>query len=71
MASQGVLDTLGSLANPPVPPPNHLSIDVKLDTDPIDSPAQGQTFQLPLRWTVQLPTAVVQAATGLGIRRRK
>lgn len=68
VASQGVLDTLGSLSNPPVPPPNHLSIDVKLDTDPIDSPAQGQTFQLPLRWTVQLPAAVVQAATGLGIQ---
>jgi hypothetical protein len=66
-ASQGVLDTLGSLSNPPAPPPNHLQLGVALSTDPITSPAQGASFQLPVRWAVSLPDAVVKAATALKI----
>lgn len=66
-ASQDVLDTLGSLASPPVPPPNRLDLSVALTTKTIDSPAKGEQFKLPIAFGVALPETVVTTAARLGI----
>jgi hypothetical protein len=67
-ASQAILDGLGASSTPPVPPPNHLDIDVVLTNDAVPSPAQGASFVLPMRWTVALPASVTGPASRLGIK---
>jgi len=65
--TQGVLDLLGGLQTPPVPPPVTLQVSSAVTSDVPETAGEGETVPVSFSAQLLLPESLIEAAQGFGI----